>query len=67
MQNLNAEETKSFIENAFRDGTIPTSGTAVMKILPPVSRFNKDNSHAVKKQTVLNKLGIFFERFFGLV
>ena len=42
-------------------------GTTITKILPPVSRFNKDNGHAVKKQTVLDKLGAFFERFFGLV
>jgi type I restriction enzyme R subunit len=34
--------------------------------LPPVSRFNKSNSHAAKKQTVLDKLAAFFERYFGL-
>ena len=65
-ENLNADETKAFVDNAFRDGAIPTTGTAVMKILPPVSRFTKDNGHAVKKQTVLHKLNSFFERFFGL-
>ena len=66
-EGLNADETKAFIDNAFRDGAIPVTGTAITKILPPVSRFNKNNGHAVKKQTVLDKLGVFFERFFGLV
>jgi len=66
-EGLDADETKAFVDNAFRDGEIPASGTAIMKILPPVSRFNKDNGHAVKKQTVLDKLSAFFERFFGLI
>ena len=65
-EGLNADETKTFVDNAFRDGAIPTTGTAITRILPPVSRFNKNNSHALKKQTVLDKLGTFFERFFGL-
>ncbi len=66
-EGLNADETKALIDNAFRDGAIPVTGTAITKILPPVSRFNKNNSHAVKKQTVLDKLSAFFERFFGLI
>jgi type I site-specific deoxyribonuclease, HsdR family len=66
-EGLNADETKAFVDNAFRDGAIPVTGTAITKILPPVSRFSKNNGHAVKKQTVLDKLGAFFERFFGLV
>jgi type I restriction enzyme R subunit len=66
-EGLHADETKAFIDNAFRDGAIPLTGTAITKVLPPVSRFSKTNGHAVKKQTVLDKLGAFFERFFGLV
>ena len=66
-ENLNAEEARAFIDNAFRDGAIPTAGTAITKILPPVSRFSKDNGHGRKKQTVLDKLAAFFERYFGLV
>jgi len=65
-ENLNAEETRDFIDNAFRDGAIPTAGTAITKILPPVSRFAKNNGHAIKKQTVLDKLAAFFERYFSL-
>ncbi len=65
-ENLNAEAARCFIDNAFRDGGIPATGTAITKILPPVSRFSKRNDHATKKQTVLDKLAAFFERYFGL-
>ncbi len=65
-EGLNREETEKFIANAFRDGAIPTAGTAITRILPPVSRFSGDNSHGSKKQVVLGKLIAFFERFFGL-
>ena len=66
-EGLNAEATHAFIDNAFRDGAIPTTGTAITRILPPVSRFSKNNDHGRKKQTVLDKMMAFFERFFGLV
>jgi type I restriction enzyme R subunit len=65
-ENLNAEAAREFIGNAFRDGGIPASGTAITRILPPVSRFSKSNGHASKKQAVLDKLVAFFERYFGL-
>ncbi len=66
-ENLNAEAAREFIGNAFRDGSIPATGTAITKVLPPVSRFSKNNGHAAKKQAVLDKLATFFERYFGLV
>ncbi|WP_268898708.1 type I restriction endonuclease subunit R, EcoR124 family [Geomonas anaerohicana] len=66
-EGLKADETKVFVDNAFRDGAIPATGTAITKILPPVSRFSKNNGHGVKKQTVLDKLSAFFDRFFGLI
>ncbi|MDR3098838.1 MAG: hypothetical protein LBV73_17415, partial [Paraburkholderia sp.] len=65
-EGLKPGETKAFVDNAFRDGTIPVSGTAVTKILPPTSRFSRNNGHAGKKQAVLGKLTAFFERYFGL-
>ena len=65
-ENLKPEETKAFISYAFRDGAIPTSGTAITKILPPASRFSAYGGHSEKKQRVLTRLGGFFERFFGL-
>ena len=66
-ESLNAAATHSFIDNAFRDGSIPSTGTAITRILPPVSRFSKGNGHATKKQAVLDKLAAFFERYFGLI
>jgi len=65
-ENLNPEETRVFVDNAFRDGGIPLTGTAITKILPPVSRFSKNNQHSLKKRTVLDRLAAFFERYFGL-
>jgi len=65
-ENLNPEETRVFVDNAFRDGGIPLTGTAITKILPPLSRFSKNNKHSLKKRTVLDRLAAFFERYFGL-
>ena len=65
-EGLNPDETRAFIANAFRDGAIPTTGTAITRILPPVSRFSRDNNHSARKHAVLEKLGMFFERYFGL-
>ncbi|WP_435588403.1 type I restriction endonuclease subunit R [Micromonospora chalcea] len=65
-ENLKPDETRAFIAMAFRDGEIKTTGTAITKVLPPVSRFSRDGGHGAKKQRVLTKLGAFFERFFGL-
>lgn len=66
-ENLRTEETHEFVQRAFRDGAIPTAGTAVTRILPPVSRFAQASNHSVKKQTVLAKLTAFFSRYFSLL
>ncbi|KUH70725.1 DEAD/DEAH box helicase [Mycolicibacterium novocastrense] len=65
-EGLKPEETRKFVETAFRDGAIQTTGTAITKVLPPVTRFAAGGGHGEKKQRVLTKLGAFFERFFGL-
>ncbi|WP_372466603.1 type I restriction endonuclease subunit R [Microbacterium maritypicum] len=65
-QKLRPDETRAFIDAAFRDGQFRTSGTAIMKILRPVSRFAPDGSHGEKKRIVVEALTRFFERFFGL-
>jgi hypothetical protein len=54
-----------FVEMAFRDGSIQTTLTAIAKVLPPASRFSAKGGHGEKKERVLEKLGAFFERFFG--
>ena len=65
-EGLKPDETRAFVESAFRDGAVPTTGTAITRILPPTSRFSASNTHAAKKQTVLDKLLAFFDRYFGL-
>ena len=65
-ESLKPDETAAFVANAFRDGGVPTAGTSITRILPPVSRFARNNGHSAKKQTVLDKLTAFFERYFGL-
>ena len=66
-EKLKPEEAKKFVANSFRDGDIKTTGTDLDKILPPISRFAGGSSRTVKKQTVIEKLKRFFEKYFGLV
>lgn len=66
-EQLKPEETLAFVEAAFRDGAIRSSGTAITRVLPPSTRFSADGGHGQKKERVLAKLLTFFERFLGLV
>jgi len=65
-EGLNKEETYKFVERAFIDGQMQVSGTGIVKILPPISRFLPDNDRRKKKNTVINKLTDFFNRFFSI-
>lgn len=65
-ENLNPDATYAFIKNAFRDGYVSTVGTAITKIIPPGGRFSPTRERAKKRETVLDKLTKFFERFFGI-
>ncbi|WP_138205832.1 type I restriction endonuclease subunit R [Haloimpatiens lingqiaonensis] len=64
-ERLKPEETRRFIDNAFRDGMLKTTGTAIDKIMPPVSRFG--GGRAAKKQGIIEKLMLFFEKYLGLI
>ena len=64
-EKLKDSETRKYVENAFRDGEIRTSGTEIDKLLPPISRFGGGN-RAQKKQGVIDKLKVFFDKFFGI-
>ncbi|KAA0236873.1 MAG: type I restriction endonuclease subunit R [Armatimonadetes bacterium] len=66
-EKLKPEETRAFVESAFRDGVIRTTGTAITKVMPATTRFSADGAHGEKKQRVLAKLIAFFERFMGLI
>lgn len=65
-EGLNPDATRAFVDSAFRDGAIPTSGTAITHILPPVTRFSAGDAHAAKKRSVMERLTAYFDRFFGL-
>ena len=64
-EKLKNDETRKFIANAFRDGSLKTTGTEIDKLMPPVSRFG-GGGRAKKKQGVIEKLKAFFEKYFGL-
>ena len=64
-ENLKDEETRRFIDSAFRDGSVKTTGTDIDKLMPPISRFGGGN-RAEKKLAIIEKLKNFFDKFFGI-
>lgn len=64
-ERLNPENTRKFLDSAFRDGEIKTTGTDIDKLMPPVSRFG-GSGRAQKKQVVIDKLKTFSEKYFGV-
>ncbi len=64
-EKLKTAETKKFVENAFRDGQLRTTGTDMDKILPAMSRFGGGDRN-YKKMSVIRRLKEFFEKFIGL-
>ena len=65
-EGLKEEETKTFVDNSFKNGEIQSAGTSFAGILPPVSRFSPTGDLAKKKETVLEKLKAYFDRFFNI-
>lgn len=66
-EKLKEEETKAFMNNAFKDGELQTTGTAFAGILPPVSRFSPTQERTQKRERILERIKAFFERFRDLV
>lgn len=64
-ENLNKDETYKFIEDALRTSRFDSVGTALNKILPPISRFDSDDREN-KKNIVIGKLTDFFNRYWDL-
>lgn len=64
-EKLKPEETRKFVETAFRDGAIKTTGTDIDKLMPAMSRFGGGN-RTEKKQGIIAKLMGFFEKYFGI-
>jgi type I restriction enzyme R subunit len=65
-EKLDHDATIAFVRNSFRDGSVAATGTAITKILPPVSRFSPTGERTQKRESVLRKLTNFFERFFDI-
>ena len=63
-EHLEEQETRRFIEAAFRDGFFKTNGTGFDKLMPKMSFFDKKRTE--KKQGIIAKLRSYFERFFGI-
>ena len=64
-ERLNPDETRKFLTNTFRYGEFKTIGTDINKIMPPMSRFGSGN-RTKKKQSVIERLQKFFEKYFGI-
>jgi len=64
-EQLKPEPARKFVNRSLRDGELRTTGTEFDKILPPVSRFS-GGVRTAKKQSVIQKLIKFFEKYFGL-
>ncbi|MGN0394443.1 MAG: hypothetical protein ACI4EF_03710 [Coprococcus sp.] len=62
-ERLKEDETRKFLENAFREGEVKTVGTDIDKIMPLVSRFGGGN-RANKKKTVIDRLKAYFDKFY---
>lgn len=66
-EKLKDEPARKFVDNAFRDGVLKTTGTDIDNILPPVSRFGGGGSNrAIKKNNVIEKLKKFFDKYLGI-
>ncbi|MEW6875439.1 type I restriction endonuclease subunit R [Trueperella pyogenes] len=66
-ERLDDAGTRRLVDGAFRDGTdIPTEGTRIASILPPVSRFGAGSNRGAIRARVIGKLQDFVDRFRGL-
>jgi type I restriction enzyme R subunit len=66
-ENLKPEETRKFVQQAFADGYVTTTGVAITKVLPPMPVFGGKGNREEKKNAVLEKLKAFFNRYEGLL
>lgn len=64
-EKLKPEETRRFVDNSFRDGSLKTTGTDFDRIMPPVSRLGGGN-RVEKKQGVIQRMMQFFEKYLGV-
>ncbi len=65
-ESLKIKETYQFVDDAFRNGFIQTTGTEIPELLPKTSFFSEDNNRAKKRGTVLAKLQKYFNRYYDI-
>lgn len=53
-ERLKPEDTRKFMENAFRDGEIKTVGTDIDKLMPPISRFGGGGEQKRNKMLLID-------------
>lgn len=67
-ENLKEQETIAFMQLAFDDGYVTTTGLDVTKILPPMGIFGGGAAkRAEKKKKVIALLEAFFKKYFNLI
>ncbi len=62
---LKPEETRKFLDNAFRSGELKTIGMGIQQIMPPSNPFDKKSSE--KKKGIIERIREFFEKYIGLL
>lgn len=65
-ENLDKDKTYEFVKRAFENGRVETTGTELSSILPSMSRFSANKERTKKKESVIEKLINFFEKFFSI-
>ena len=63
-EKLKRDETRKFLEKSFNNGEVNIYGSDINEFMPPVSLF--DLKRADKKQRIIDKIKLFFEKFFGI-
>lgn len=64
-ENLKDAQTRAYLDQCFAEGQLRTNGTLIDDIMPPVRRFG-GGDRAAKKQSIIDRLMAFFERFSGI-
>ncbi len=65
-EELNDKKARRYVENCLQDGEIKEIGTELDEILPPMSMFEEPEKRMHKKRSVIEKIKLFLEQFFGV-
>ena len=65
-ENLREDETRRFVAKSLHDGYVEENGIEVTKLLPPMPVFGAGRLRETKKNTVIEKIKRYVERFTDL-